>query len=466
MKHFNIKLNDSVVAWLQVAALVFASFAPFMLNVQNVSAAQLDNRSIALSDTRVAAVGVTYTNVFQLADAAADFEGYIIEFCSNDPIPATACTATEGLDVPDFDTDNDGDVSDSVTLTVEVDADGDFSAGATDVSADWSFDEENVTDTIQSDGTTIVIEHSSSGNYSATPYVRVTLSPVDNTADIINPSDTAGTNNYGSFYARLYADDDADAQTVVSGPPPSWEDDGGIAMSTVDTLTITARVQEILQFCVGDTDTPNNDDCSDISGNDIDMGVLDSTSVNTASTEDSNAYAMIRTNAANGATVSYFSDAGRDVTGDDGTAGAFGNTVNDGDDINDGVLSYAGADCSAAADTTQTGSGDQDDACINSPFPSDGEVTFVAGTEAFGMAITSLDVTNGTTSNLVRDAAYDFGSGGYAFSGLDAVADTIATSSTVLDDEMMVIDFAGTAAITTPTGVYNTSIVYIATSSF
>ncbi|HIA91978.1 TPA: hypothetical protein EYO12_02570 [Candidatus Saccharibacteria bacterium] len=449
MKHFNINLNSSVAAWLQIAALVFASFAPFMLSAQRVDAAQLDQRSIAISDSRVSAVGVTYTHEFYFnpgdTTTVADFEGYTLEFCSNSPIPSDACTATEGLDVPDFDTDNDGDVSDNVTLTVETDDNSGF-ASPTDVSADWSFDEEAITDTLRSDGTTLVIEHSTSANYSTERYVRITLSPVDATADIINPSDTAGANNFGSFYARLYADNDADAQDLTS----SYEDDGGIAMSTVDTLTITARVQEVLEFCVGDTDAATTNDCDDISGNDIDMGVLDSTSVNTASAEDSNAYAMIRTNAANGATISYFADAGQDVN-DDGGGGVGG-----ANDTNDGYLSKNGADCTDGAASQVNG-------CINAVGAT--EAAIVAGTENFGMTISSIDVTNGTTSNLAEDAEYDTPAQ-YTFVANDLTADTIASSSTVLDDEMLVIDFGGTAAITTPTGVYNTSIVYIATSSF
>ncbi len=143
-----------------------------------------------------------------------------------------------------------------------------------------------------------------------------------------------------------------------------------------------------------------------------------------------------------------------------------------------GKLKIAGAAC--------TNNVSQLDRCFNSAIGSGttsapvGQ-TIVAGTEAFGMTLTAVDTTNGgATSNLSRNAAYDGDGGtGGACTAADAgtnddcwawadsgVFDTIAGSGSVLDDEMVTIAFAATAAATTPTGLYNVTANFVATATF
>jgi hypothetical protein len=117
-------------------------------------------------------------------------------------------------------------------------------------------------------------------------------------------------------------------------------------------------------------------------------------------------------------------------------------------------LKVAGATCSGTTTTDQ---------CFNSAGTS--ETTIVAGTELYGMAAHSMDTTNGTTTNITRDAAYDFGSTGYAWDDSGS-PDILATSTTVVDDEMLNLKFAATASATTPTGAYTVTATFIATATF
>jgi hypothetical protein len=91
------------------------------------------------------------------------------------------------------------------------------------------------------------------------------------------------------------------------------------------------------------------------------------------------------------------------------------------------------------------------------------------------MAITDINNSNGggTNDNLTCDTNYDgdgscdgtVGAVQYAWDDT-GVFDTIASSSTVLDDELITLKFAATAAATTPTGLYSTTANFVATATF
>ena len=252
-------------------------------------------------------------------------------------------------------------------------------------------------------------------------------------------------------------------------------DSGGVALSTANQLTVSARVQEQLQFCVGTTTVDDRTtsiatSCSvaftGSAGNTVDMGVLDSAAIyvsgpsNTASANNGvNGAAMVRTNANNGVVISYYPEAG---SGTNHTR----------------ALRVSGATCTADG-TPSTSNVDQ---CFNSAAST--QATFTAGTENFGLTIAGTNCgsttsyatcTNNNTANLLRNSAYDAdagnafndgsASGGYAWNETSTAA-TIARSTTVVDDEALILKFAGTANITTPTGSYGVTTTYIATATF
>jgi hypothetical protein len=164
---------------------------------------------------------------------------------------------------------------------------------------------------------------------------------------------------------------------------------------------------------------------------------------------------MIRTNANGGATISYFAEL--DTTG--------------AADNHRGTLKVIGSACNAGNVST--------DRC----FDAAGATQVAMTGERFGMTSSSvLRPTGSTTTNLTRDTDYD-GDGtvvgsctagtidspncwSWVESGANTPAETLATSSTVLDYEMLVLRFAARAAATTPTGSYAVTSTYIATSVF
>ena len=253
----------------------------------------------------------------------------------------------------------------------------------------------------------------------------------------------------GSYFIRITTYSDAGYTTVV--------DTGVVAFSVTNQLTINVRVQEILNFCVGtttvdDSTTSPGTDCSAISGTTVDLGILDTSTVNvspvsTNGGSSTNGVAMLRTNAQSGAVIQYFTE----------------------QDTSSGQLKVAGASCSGSSTTDQ---------CINS---SATQATFSAGTEAFGMTIAAVNCVSTTsytcaftsgTYNLARNGQYDGNGGntygasqGYAWNDTSTPA-TIATSTTVVDDEALILKFAATPAITTPTGAYTVVSTYIATATY
>ncbi|HET9411538.1 MAG TPA: hypothetical protein VFO38_01680, partial [Candidatus Saccharimonadales bacterium] len=191
--------------------------------------------------------------------------------------------------------------------------------------------------------------------------------------------------------------------------------------------------------------------------------VLDNSAVyvsgpsNTASGDNGvNGAAMVRTNANNGVIVSFFPEAG---TGTNHTR----------------ALRVSGATCTADAFPSTSNT----DQCFNSANTT--QATFTAGTEKFGMTIAGTNCGSTTaytcvfassSNKLAAGAEWDgsgagtFGTaGGFAWHE-NATATTIASSPSVVDDEVLMLKFAGTANITTPTGSYGVTSTYIATATF
>ncbi len=284
----------------------------------------------------------------------------------------------------------------------------------------------------------------------------ISLSPTDITNNAVANK---------SYYTRMRIYSDTGTTLV-------WE--GVFAQSTSQTLTVNARVQENLVFCVGsttinDATTTPGADCSAITGTTVDIGNVESgfTNVSPVATGNGgsnvNGIAMVRTNALNGVVVSYKS------------------ILNN----SSGTLKVAGAACSGVVVTDQ---------CFNAQGTTPG--TFTAGTEKFGMVVAGVNCVSATaytcnfgsgSYNLVRDVDYDGGAapnntyvsdsnmvsgtttGQYAWDAT-AAADTIASSAgsatKVVDDEALILKFAVTASAATPTGSYTVQADFIATATF
>jgi hypothetical protein len=452
-----------MTAIVQALVLVSAMLLPVLLMQGRTSAATIQNRYIDMSSVLssggnstngsgrdggdTAGQNVTYTVGFDMP-ATGNVGAIVVEFCNDTaggPIVLQTCTAPTGLNV------NTG------TAIANQNGISGFTKIASVVPAANRFGIENgtpqsitsnTTDTTTVDGRT----------YPASD-VKFDITGITNPTVL------------GTFYARIIVyDDNADL------PSTSWVStstnttngigtrvhDGGTALSVANHLTVTARVQEVLQFCIGtETDSAaslstrdTTDDCTDISGTDLDLGVVDSNSIQRTSDGDINndGLAMVRTNGIDGVAVFYKAEQETGLS--NGGAGA---------------LRIAGVDDCGTISAVNN-------ACFNSAGgnvtnPSQSAIT--AGTELFGMTLTNLDTTTGgATTALSCNSNYDgdgsCGSGaasGYAWDPTEAF-DTIATATGPIDDEMVNIEFAATASPTTPTGLYTVTANFVATAQF
>jgi len=418
-------------AILQAAVIATAALLPATLLSNTASGAQLDNRFIDMSATQTSegsgrdggdAFGqdVTYSVGFDIA-TTGNIQALVIDFCTDSPITGDACN---GANANGFNV-NEG------TLAVTADT---GTAGIGTFSIDAATDTDTLILTL---GAPVAV--------TAGETVRFNLGTTAATDGITNPT------TIGSFYGRLltYATSAA-ATGYASVTPGSFVDDGGIALAVTRELTITARVQEVLEFCIG-TETASvgiadvaGDDCTDVAGTDLSLDVVDSNSISTTATIDTpnDGLAMIRTNALNGAVIYYKAE----------------------QDTTSGKLKIATETCVGT---------NFDDPCFNSVGTTRSAIT--AGTENFGMALKDLDdLSGGATNSLSCDANYE-GNGtdctgavagnNYAWDDTGAF-DTIASSTGPVDDEKVAIEFAATASPTTPTGLYTVTANFVATATF
>ncbi len=398
------------------STLVLSALAPVLFFGQ-ASAAQITERKITMSTSQRAATGVSYAVSFKPATSITA-TGMVVEFCANSPLVGSSCTAPANGNTLEGFVGNTGSVSGS-----------------------WVIDG-------TSDANTLILTHSGA-TLTAGSTFTVTVSGVTNpTYDSVQPA---------TFYARILTYTGSPTG-YTSTSPGSYTDQGGIALTTNNQLQVDARVQEELEFCVGTVDntvisnatTPANCSAAPFSSATptVDIGTISSTTTSispiavSSGGNNMNGAAMIRTNAVNGATITYFAE----------------------QETGSGRLKVAGATCTGSSGF-DAGSGVTDQ-CFGS---SSTQGDFSTAGEKFGM--TSSDVfrpTGSTTTNLTRDASYD--GDGTAASGFawqqDGTTTTLATSSTVMDYEMLLLRFAARTSATTPTGSYSVTSTYVATSTY
>ena len=400
--------------WLQASVLIAALLLPLLLLNQNeVSAAQLTSRSVTISTSKVS-VTANYVIAFT-TPVTTNIGSVIVQSCTT---PLGTCTAP----------------------TAQV-----INIGA---NATWTgTSATNFTRTTSATGACAAIAN----NQFCGTRTAVSETNGAKTLTITGATNPSAT---GSFFLRITTYSDAAYATPV--------DSGVVAGAIVAQLTVNARIQEILNFCVGatainDATTTPGADCSAITGTTVDIGVLDAGTINispvtTNGGTSNNGIAMLRTNAQNGAVISYFSE----------------------QNTSSGTLKVAGAACGDITPST----GSSTDQCINSAAT---QGTFTAGTEEFGMTVAGTNCGSTTAytcvytagSNKLDPTGQYIGAGSNAYGTTNGfawdasgTAATIATSPTVVDDEALILRFAATPAITTPTGAYTVTSTYIATVTY
>jgi hypothetical protein len=256
MRSFRI-LNKRAGLVAAVSALLLGFVvAPF------AAAATVSERSIALSTANSDASGVAYQiNFTPVSNAGA----FVVDFCTNTPLLGEACTAPSGFTV----------------------------AGATSATSGFTDVGEP---TVTTDHNTLRV----TGTMTAATPVSVDV------AGVHNPT-AAGT-----FYARIVTYVDATAaDAYVPATPGTHIDDGGVALSIKDKISVSAAVLENMTFCIsGETLTAN---CV---GNGaaapaltaptlkLGEGTGDVLALSSAAISTGNIYTQLSTNAAGGAIIS------------------------------------------------------------------------------------------------------------------------------------------------------------------
>ncbi|CAN5383694.1 hypothetical protein BH10PAT3_BH10PAT3_2670 [soil metagenome] len=401
----------------QLAVLLAGLLAPLMLLTGSASAAQLTSRSVAISDSTVS-TSTTYLITFT-TPATTNIGSVIILACTT---ALGTCTAPTG---------------------------GTNNAGATGTWTGTSAT--NFTRTASNTGACTVANNQWCGTRTAASETNgvKTLSLGTQT----NPSTT------GSFYLRITTFTDA----AYASPSSAGQDTGTVAASTAANLTITARIQESLTFCVGTTsvnDATTDPGACPIGGTSVDLGVLTSAAHNysvprTDSGTATNGIAEVSTNAVNGTTISYF---------------AVQNNSN-------GGLKVAGTACGGSVAYS---GGVKTDICFNDTTT---QTTFntVATNEGFGMTVAGTNcghtaaytcvLTGGSnalkaTAGYIGATATSFGTGtGFAWNNAGTTTQ-IASSTGVIDAEALILKFDAWPVATTPTGSYTVTSVLIATSVY
>jgi len=422
--------STRLLAWVSALLLTLSYVFSALYQPTAVYAADVTNRRITMGSSREDAE-TTYAIQFTVP-AGTTLGAVRVEFCDGDPIVHTTCVfGAAGDDIPEVDGTGAGTIA-----TESVGSPFAFS-GATTCT------DPALTAPTNNDRYLEILCNAADTFAGATTFTGTVIN-VDNPS---NATDSPNNPN-NTFYARVYIYSDI-TPPAIANPITATEvvHTGGIAMSTAEQLTITARVQEILEFCVGTT-TPAPADCSAMTGNAVNLGVLDFASVDRATTQavPNQGSVMVRTNAQSGVAIGYIAE--------QATSGT----------EHLGSLRVTGAACTA-------GGGIESDQCINSIGTA--QTVVAAGVEAFGMCSFDVDVTSSTgspTANLTRDGEYngscDNSAGnGYAWDESGAY-DQIASSATVVNDEMLDLDFSATSDVITPTGLYTVTATFIGTATF
>ena len=467
-KKTNIRLTRhlyKVPLIMIIVLLAVVALAP-VWTPKEVNAAQITERSLSTSSGQPGATGVTYTFTFKLP-STAPVQG--LKFIACDIAVSTYPGNTGSCNPP----------------TGFAAAGGGFSNvsfGSQSLwqgAASFAVDTTGANDCVPSASHNIICANRTD----ATNQTANTSRTISFTT-IKNP--TAATAGY-AFYVGIYTYSTANYTLPQT-------DFGATATAVTQALTTNAAVAEILNFCVGSTNVDDVStliaaDCSALGGTSVNLGTLDTSTINitpwttncTAADCGLNAVAMVRSNAGNGTTVSY------DAIQQSGTN-------------HKGTLRIAGQNCDDPSGTGTpaggiVGTNDQTDSCINAAGDTQG--SFTAGQEKFGMTIagvnfgstssyscsygdTALSIAAGNTCNLKPLAGYicDGSSGTETYDTAPAVcangfawdetgtAVNIASSGTStvkqIDDEALIMKYAATPQITTPFGPYQAQTDFIA----
>ena len=412
-----------------VALVILFSGAPIILLNQTASAAQVTTRSVLISSAQASGTA-NYTFTFT-PSSTTQIQSMTFTSCTT---AIGACTAPAGINL------SGGAVSQSGFQGAGTFAKDTTSASCTAVSV-------------------LCITRTDTTAQTLTAHTIIDTGAVNQ-----NSTNCSAAPNC-TFFIRMVTFSDTAYTTQV--------DYGTVASSTTQLFTVNATIEEELSFCIGSTTVDNATSviptCATISGTSLNLGILTSADVSISPVpagseggDGNNGLAELETNSAHGTTVNY------DAVQQAGT-----NQL--------GTLRVAGATCSTTASNT--------DQCINAVGVT--KATLTAGTEDFGLTVAGINCSNVTAytcnfstgaTNLTRTANYNCdGTNTYPTTDNNQVAgtshcsyawdqtgtaETIASSTTAVGNEGMILKFAATPNLITPTGSYTAKADFVATPSY
>lgn len=421
---------------LAVAALlVVASLVPVLRSREKVFAYGLvPQRSIKISSSKAFVSGdpdVTYTVTFTAATTGT-VKGVVIDFCAgtSSPIIGDVCTAPSSFTVGTPTVANQAGIS-----------------GFTAASANT--------------GRTLVLTKvAGSAVTGGTTVISFDITTVKN-------PDTTGT-----FYARILtyanssgASSPATYTATANGTDTTGVvDAGGIALSTANQLTITAKVQERLTFCIYTTGA----DCASGTGNSIILGDANGVLDNNVEYTNNVARFGVSTNA-NGYTGNCATDFDPDAnpTLCSVVVRMKGGTLKSNPACPDGVTQTCSINPIGGTPTDTAAGTEQFGLCVG--FAS--SQTPLLATQPYdgGNTTPLCDVTNsnspggnstpGVTTNL------------YAFddnntTGTKSPYGQVISTFNAATEKTGILEFVGNIAATTEPGVYTTTLTFIATGTY
>lgn len=409
------RVHAAFIALLFVVASVLPIF-----NFGSASAyTLLGDREIKMETAVVSATDTSYRVRFE-ATTAGSVGGIVVAFCENTPIVRdSACVHPTGFDLPGavgFADRSDGTADE-----------GDATANITSLDTVTLLDQDDTA----LNTNTFVLSGATQATVAAGDVIHFEITGIENPSAL------------GTFYARImtyetntHATGYTLANPDVAGP---IVDGGGIALSTADVITIEAKVQERLEFCIytGASTSWNQDDCSAPDNPVIlgdNNGVLDF--VNPSINRD--ARFNITTNASAGATIRMKGD-----------------TLRSGPTFE---IASIGATALASDEGTE-----QFGMCVFS----DTDTLFDASSLSPVSPYNSVDCTNtigGQAAN--NDAGATFAFDDNVTDGtLSTYGSPIATKAAG-DWSTGVLVFLGNISSTTEPGIYTTSLDFIATGRY
>lgn len=430
------------------AALFTLALSMPVLMSSKAGAATLEQRSVAISTSEGDATGVSYNFGFDLPSSVA-VQGILLEFCTT---ALGSCTLPTSMDVQTSTAVGTQTWSEATAFAVRGGADvGDCAQGTNAYQL--------CVERADTDAETV-----------ATKAIQIT--------GVENPTLSG---NFTNVFVRITLYSDTSFGTAVH--------DGTVVAAIVRQITVNGRVSERLDFCVGavlddnagtggeDSEIEaigNNTVCADLPGDTtIDIGTLDDSAVTVSpvpvsaisGSNGNYGVAAVKTNALNGVAVAFYPEDTASVSG--------------GDTDHLKAFRVLSTDCDADQ-TTGAGLVDQ---CFRSAASTGEDFTALSGAtqERFGMQVSCFeqnDGTRSTTAALSADA--DFADGDTS-DGVDceddddatnfawnesSTATDLASSSTVVDDELIKFNYGAIASSTTPTGIYTVVSTFIATATF